>query len=168
MIVHFCAISALFGLQLGGNFLWLRYFTHSLQYFTAPSALFDIDLNKPLKKFTHFIGTVSLWCLFGYCRSYIDKYKTWSTFCSDWPFFVVNFADNVRDPYAKKLLKNYSRRELSKPFSGGVIMSVLKDKRVGASLQQKWRSENRWREVECVDKSEIVPNWHVFVSIVGR
>ena len=34
--------------------------------------------------------------------------------------------------------------------------------------QQKWISKNHRRKVERVDKSEISPNGHVFVSTVSR
>ena len=47
-------------------------------------------------------------------------------------------------------------------------MSSLKGKRVGDSPQQKSIPKNRRGKVEQVAESEIVPNWHVFVSIFGR
>ena len=49
-----------------------------------------------------FSGTVSPCCLFSHCWLSIAKYKTWSTSCSDKSFFVFQFADDVRDAYAKK------------------------------------------------------------------
>ena len=46
-------------------------------------------------------------------------------------------------------------------------MRCLKVKRVGDSSQQK-NSKNLQQEVERVAESEIVPNWHIFVSIFSR
>ena len=49
-----------------------------------------------------FYGTVSPCCLFSQCRSSIAEYKTWLKSFSDWQFLFFQFADYVRDAYAKK------------------------------------------------------------------
>ena len=50
-------------------------------------------------------------------------------------------------------------------FAWDVSTSGLKGKRVGDSPQRKWIPKNRRQVVERVAKSEIIPNWHVFVPI---
>ena len=49
----------------------------------------------------------------------------------------------------------------------GIFLPLLLILKVDLSATKKNFKENQW-EVDCVDKSEIVPDRHVFVSIVGR
>ena len=47
-------------------------------------------------------------------------------------------------------------------------MRSLKGKRVNNYPHRKWIPKNRRQEVKHVTESEIVPNWHVFVSVFGQ
>ena len=68
----------------------------------------------------------------------------------------------------KKLPMKSQRKSIVNYFSWDVSsMSGLKGKRVRHSPQRKWISKNRRQEVERVAESKIVPNRHVFVSILG-
>ena len=138
---------------------------------TAPRlALFFILIcGKHKNTSCNIFGTVPPWCLFWYYWPSIAKYKTWSTYCYDWPFFLL-----VRLPMMsgtrtqKKLPIKLQQKTIVEIFTGGVSMSGLKGKRVGDYLQRKWISKNCPQDVERVDESKIVPNRHVFVLIVGQ
>ena len=71
--------------------------------------------------------------------------------------------------YTKKFAKKITAEgNCQKIIAGGVSISGLKGNRGCYSLQHRLISKKCQQEVERKTESEIVPDWHVFVSILGK
>ena len=68
----------------------------------------------------------------------------------------------------KELPTKSQRREIFENFCRGDQYDQIEGQEVLRFSATKTVSENRQQEVERVDESEIVPNWHVLDSIFGR